>query len=103
METDQLKKTNQHLYIVDYDVPREPQSKRRAFYRRLSKLKEKINLFGKMSTKSVVTTTDRALATQIYNLAKTYGGKANFYFGFRKYDDDKTTRATGHTCDGKGM
>lgn len=87
MEKDRLKKNNQHLYIVDYDVPREPQSRRRAFYRQLSKLKEKMGLFGKISTNSVVVTTERVLATEVYNLAKTYG-KANLYSGFYKRDGE---------------
>lgn len=87
METDPLKKTDQHFFIVDYDVPREPQSKRRAFYRKLSKIKQKMGLFGKMSTKSVLITTDKALAAQTYRLAKTYG-RANIYFGVRKCEDE---------------
>jgi len=53
---------------------------------------------GKMSTMSVLVTADRALATQIYDLARKYG-KANLYLGFREGDDEKklhnlVTRAT---------
>lgn len=99
METDPLKKTSQHFFIVDYDVPREPQSKRQAFYRQLSKIKQKMGLFGKMSTMSVVVTADRTLATEIYLLAKKYG-RANLYLGFRKCDDE--LYVTRGTCDIKG-
>jgi len=87
MEMDPLRKTNQNLFIIDYDIPRKPQSKRRAFYRRLAKIKHKMGLLGKMSTMSVLVTPDRALATQIYGLAKRYG-RANLYTGFRKCDDE---------------
>jgi len=87
MQTGSSKKVGRVFFIIDYDVPRLPQSKRRVFYRRLAKLKEKMGLFGKMSTMSVVITADRALATQIYNLAKKYG-KANLYSGFSKCDDE---------------
>jgi len=87
METEPLRKTNQNLYIVDYDIPRKPQSKRRAFYRQLTKIKHKMGLLGKMSTMSVIVTPDRALAAQIYDLAKRYG-TANLYTGFRKCDDE---------------
>lgn len=87
METDPLEKTDQPLFIIDYDIPLEPQSKRRAFYRKLSKIKQKMGLFGKTSTLSVLITADRALAAQIYDLAKMYG-RANLYRVFRRCDDE---------------
>jgi len=98
MKTEPLRKTNQNLYIIDYDIPRKPQSKRRAFYRQLTKIKHKMGSLGKISTMSVLVTPDQALATQIYDLARKYG-KANLYLGFRKGDDEKklhnlVTRAT---------
>ena len=80
-----MNNTSGKLYIVDYDVPRCPQSKRRAFYRKMSKLKKEMGLFGKMSTMSVVTTTDSQMAKQIYDLARKYGN-ANLYVCFSKSD-----------------
>lgn len=74
------------LFIVDYDIPRRPQSKRRAFYRKLMKLKEKMGLFGKMSTMSVLITADPVMAREVYRLAKEYGS-ANLYSGFHKCDE----------------
>lgn len=73
-----LKKSDQHFYIVDWDIPSEPTSKRRAFYRHLEKLKLNLGLFSKMSTKSVLVTIDRRLAQRVYNLASQYG-VANIY------------------------
>jgi len=87
METEPRRKTNQNLYIIDYDIPRNPQSKRRAFYRQLTKIKHKMGLLGKISTMSVLVTPDRATAMQIYDLAKKYG-RTNLYTGFRKCDDE---------------
>jgi len=72
------KKSNHLLYLVDWDVPREPQSHRRAFYRYLEKLKLQMDLFGRMSTKSVLVTTDQRLAEKIYRLACQFG-VANIY------------------------
>lgn len=88
MQKGSSKKIDQVLFIVDYDVPREPSSKRRTFYREMTKMKKKMGLFAKMSTMSVIVTTNRALATQIYHLVKTYGGKANFYSGFHRCGDE---------------
>ena len=84
MEEDLLRH-KRHLYIVDYDVPREPKSKRRAFYRHLAKIRKQMGLFGKMSTMSVLITIDRHLAEKVYYLASKYG-RANIYVG-RKLDE----------------
>ena len=72
--------TDRIIYIVDYDIPRLPQSRIRAFYRQMAKLKARMALFGKMSTQSVVITSDRALAEQVFSLAVSYG-KGNIYVG----------------------
>ena len=70
------------LYLVDWDVPVQPKSKRRAFYRHLKELMKKMGLFGEMSTESVLITVDRRLAEKVYFLASQYG-QANFYVGWK--------------------
>jgi hypothetical protein len=81
---DDLLKRRQNLFIIDFDVPREPKSKRMAFYRQLTKIRKQMGLFGKMSTMSVLVTVDRHLAEKVYYLASQYG-QANIYVG-RKLD-----------------
>lgn len=65
-------------YIVDYDIPANPSRRRRGFYRALKKLKEGMDLYGRMSTMSVLITVDREFAESVYLLAMQYG-RANMY------------------------
>ena len=68
----------QTRWIVDYDIPEQPSSSRRRFYRRRNKIyfdqhKEIIS-----STASVLVCKNYALAKSVYDLARRYG-KANLY------------------------
>lgn len=66
------------LYIIDYDIPRDPASNRVAFYRHLAKLKKAYGYEGE-SSRSVLKTRDSDLAFRIYELALSYGGRANVW------------------------
>ncbi len=62
------------IYLVDYDIPREPASKRMRFYRKFRDLRRKHKLFmSKFSTRSVFYTRNKAVAADVYNLASKYG------------------------------
>jgi hypothetical protein len=65
------------VYVVDYDIPREPAGKRVQFYRDL----RKINTGLKYSTKSVFRIEEKELAEAVYWLVIAYGGIVNMYKG----------------------
>jgi hypothetical protein len=65
------------VYIVDYDVPREPAGKRVQFYRDLKRVSDSL----KYSTRSVLYTKERELAEAVYWLVMAYNGTANMYKG----------------------
>ncbi|MGC1122438.1 MAG: hypothetical protein WBA22_15205 [Candidatus Methanofastidiosia archaeon] len=65
------------VYIVDYDIPREPDSKRVQFYRDLRKMGNSL----KYSTRSVFRTEEKELAEAVYWLVVAHGGAVNMYKG----------------------
>jgi len=65
------------VYIVDYDIPRDPPGKRVQFYRDLKKVNGQCNF----STMSVICTEEKELAEAVYWLVTAYGGKVNMYKG----------------------
>ena len=65
-------------YIVDYDIPEEPASKRVHFYRDMKKLQSK-NLQSDYSTQSVFRTHDKMLAQAVYFLVKAHNGHGHVY------------------------
>ena len=70
------------VFIIDYDMPEKPSSNRVAFYRHLSKLKQKFGYEGQSSA-SVLKTTNRELALEIHRLALSYGGRASVWQAVR--------------------
>jgi len=66
-------------WIVDYDISTGNPNGRRAFYREIARLKKEFELHGKMSTDSVVFTSDRELAYEIFSIACRYAKRANLY------------------------
>jgi len=67
------------IYIVDWDLP--VGNSRRAFYRKLARLKEELGLHGQMSSMSVLITKDENLASQVYELAEKYTKRVHMYVG----------------------
>ena len=70
-------------YLVEYDIPVE---RRFAFYKALSRFKEKERRFF-TSTQSVIIIDDRSLAFKVYSLAKRYG-KANIWIATKLNGDE---------------
>jgi len=70
---------SEHVWLVDYDISTVDQARRRAFYRELAKLKARLGLCGKMSSASVVWTSDRGLAEEVFKVASQYARTANLY------------------------
>ena len=68
----------QTVWIVDWDIPLEPHSRRRAFYRALKKLRKGFGLEGSLSTASVLIVEDEELAWKVYELASSHG-RSNIY------------------------
>lgn len=66
------------VYIVDYDIPRDPPSKRVQFYRDLKRVGAGQCNF---STMSVIYTEEKEYAVAVYWLVMAYGGRANVYKG----------------------
>jgi hypothetical protein len=66
------------MYIVDYDIPKDPAGKRVQFYRDLKKVNDGQYNF---STMSVICTEEKELAEAVYWLVSTYGGRVNMYEG----------------------
>jgi len=66
-------------WVCDYDLSVNDQNRRRAFYREVAKLKEKLHLHGRMSSASVVFTSDKQVAQEIYKIACKYAKTANLY------------------------
>ncbi|MGD2251108.1 MAG: hypothetical protein PVF58_22145 [Candidatus Methanofastidiosia archaeon] len=66
------------MYIVDYDIPKEPAGKQVQFYRDLKKVNDGQCNF---STMSVICTEERELAEAVYWLVIGYGGTVNMYKG----------------------
>ncbi|MGD2251187.1 MAG: hypothetical protein PVF58_22540 [Candidatus Methanofastidiosia archaeon] len=66
------------MYIVDYDIPKDPAGKRVQFYRDLKKVNDGQCNF---STMSVICTHKRELAEAVYWLVTAYGGRVNMYKG----------------------
>jgi len=60
-------------WVIDWDIPRKPSSRRRQFYRRLWKLRDAHVDPGFTSSFSVLVTMDECLAKDIFELAKQYG------------------------------
>jgi len=60
-------------WIVDYDIPSEPASKRQQFYRKLTRILEKMNVEKDWSTQSVVIVKDEEVAKAVHALARAYG------------------------------
>ena len=69
------------VYIVDYDIPKDPPSQRVQFYRDL----KKVNGQGNFSTKSVICTEEKELAEAVYWLVIAFGGRVNIYKGKEVY------------------
>jgi hypothetical protein len=65
------------VYIVDYDIPREPAEKRVQFYRDLKKM----SIEPEYSTRSVFRTEEKELAEALYWLVTAHGGTVNMYKG----------------------
>jgi hypothetical protein len=65
------------VYIVDYDIPREPASKRVQFYRHLRKM----SIEPEYSTRSVFRTGEKELAEALYWLVVAHGGTISMYKG----------------------
>lgn len=72
LETVRRQTDEEVVNLIDYDIPKNPTSENRAFYRKLSKLKQSYGFQGK-SSDSVLMTADRELAVKIYDLARSYG------------------------------
>ena len=70
------------FWIVDWDIPLT--RNRYRFYRDLAKLKKELGLHGKMSSMSVLITTDGYLAHRVYELASRYASKINIYRGVKE-------------------
>jgi hypothetical protein len=66
------------VYIVDYDIPKDPAGKRVQFYRDLKMVNDGQ---GNFSTMSVICTHKRELAEAVYWLVTAYGGRVNMYQG----------------------
>ncbi|MGD2250949.1 MAG: hypothetical protein PVF58_21330 [Candidatus Methanofastidiosia archaeon] len=66
------------MYIVDYDIPKEPAGKRVQFYRDLKKVNDGQCNF---STMSVICTEEKELAEAVYWLVIGHGGRVNMYQG----------------------
>lgn len=66
------------VWIVEYDIPVEPASKRRAFYRAVHKELEAKKIKWKWTGRSVIVTPKKELAQTIHELAKQYG-KSHLY------------------------
>jgi len=64
------------VYIIDWDISLT--KNRRQFYRKLAKLRAKMNLHGRMSTMSVLVTRDEHLARRVFELVIKYH-RANLY------------------------
>ena len=67
------------LYIVDYDIPEEPASKKVQFYRDLKKIRQYQS--SDYSTLSVFRTEDECLAEAVYFLVVAYNGSVHMYKG----------------------
>jgi hypothetical protein len=65
------------MYIVDYDIPREPAGKRVQFYRD----SKKMSIEPEYSTRSVFRTEEKELAEALYWLVIAHGGTVNMYKG----------------------
>jgi hypothetical protein len=66
-----------NVYIVDYDIPREPTGKRVQFYRDLKKM----SIEPEYSIRSVFRTEEKELAEAVYWLVVAHGGAVNMYKG----------------------
>ena len=60
-------------YVVDYDIPVDPQAKRRAFYRALHKTLRAYEIEADRSTQSVWIIDNKKIAEAIHSLAASYG------------------------------
>ncbi|KYK34341.1 MAG: hypothetical protein AYK18_14295 [Theionarchaea archaeon DG-70] len=69
------------VYIVDYDIPKDPPSKRVQFYRDLKEVNGQCNF----STMSVICTEEKELAEAVYWLVTAYGRRVNMYEGEEVY------------------
>jgi len=70
------------LYVVDYDIPVQPQAERRAFYRGLHRILREHGIIADRSTQSVWVLDSREIAQEIYKLAQNYG-HSNLYTATR--------------------
>jgi len=67
------------LWVVDYDVPREPKAKRMAFYRALWRILKEHKIIAKArSTMSVWILDNEEIAAEIHDLASKFG-KSHLY------------------------
>ena len=66
------------VFIVGWDIPKEPAWRRIYFYKKLRKLREGYGLGDRVSKKSVLVVQDERLARDIHALATEYG-KSNIY------------------------
>ena len=66
------------VYIVDYDIPEEPASKRVQFYRDLKRLSTYFQGYD-YSTLSVLRTHEKEMAEAVYFLVIAYGGNVHMY------------------------
>ncbi len=70
--------SEKNVWIVEYDIPVEPASKRRAFYRAVHRELDAKKIRWKWTGRSVIVTPNKDLAQIIHNLAKQYG-KSHLY------------------------
>ena len=60
-------------WVVDYDIPVQPHSKRRAFYRALHRILREHEITADRSTQSVWIMDNKGIAEEIHTLALSYG------------------------------
>lgn len=66
------------MWIVDYDIPQNPASRRRQFYRRRQRVCAAQHGHIAYSTNSVLLCRTKALAVAVHDLANEYG-KSHLY------------------------
>lgn len=75
------------VWMIDYDIPQKPESRRRQFYRQRAKICAKQHTNVILSTNSVLVCRSLELAKAMYDLASEYG-KAHLH---RVIDETSST------------
>jgi len=75
-EKERTRVTTQIMWICDWDIP---VGDRFRFYRALRRLKKELGLQGAMSSMSVLVTSDKVLASRVYNLALAFSSRVHLY------------------------